>query len=242
MHHDNKLPDCQLSAPCKSRGEIPKRSQLAHCVTMHGDKCLACRSACCGLLIKLTVHLKGCPTPNESNDVWSFGSMADLCLMHRLAPFVQSPHPTPNQLAACRLFMLQCFVHLVGMLLLPRALRRYITPSRPYVIPSKAHVTPAVQIPARTQPAEISKDQNAIQGEVLLAGTLLRELEQLLDCRCTAMVGRCSNRTMYLRERRSINFDSSVKQVNSNVSTQFWGQSCIGCSMLLACVSVYLAV
>ena len=140
--------------------------------------------------------------------------------------------------------MLQCFIHLVGMLLLPRALRRYITPSRPYVIPSKAHVTPAVQIPARTQPAEVvsGRDQNVIQGEVLLADTLLCELEQLLDCCCDATDGRCRNRTMYSREKRSINHDSSVKQVNSHMGTQFLGPSCMGCSVLLAYMSVHLAV
>ncbi len=70
----------------------------------------------------------------------------------------------------CRLFMTQCFIHLVCMLLLPKALRKYITPSRPYVIPSKGHVTPAIQIPARTQPSESVADGDISHkpGEVLV--------------------------------------------------------------------------
>jgi hypothetical protein len=66
--------------------------------------------------------------------------------------------------------MIQCFIHLVCMLLLPKALRRYITPDRSYIIPSTAHVTPAIQIPARTQPAEADQTGNVenVQGQALL--------------------------------------------------------------------------
>ena len=71
----------------------------------------------------------------------------------------------------CRLFMLQCFIHLVCMLLLPKALRKYITPDRPYVIPSAAHVTPAIQISAKTQPAEADQAGSVdnVQGQALLS-------------------------------------------------------------------------
>jgi len=56
------------------------------------------------------------------------------------------------------------------MLLLPKALRRYITPDRPYIVPSTAHVTPAIQIPAKTQPAEADQAGSIdnMQGQALL--------------------------------------------------------------------------
>ena len=56
------------------------------------------------------------------------------------------------------------------MLLLPKALRKYITPDRPHIIPSAAHVTPAIQIPAKTQPAEADQAGSVdnVQGQALL--------------------------------------------------------------------------
>ena len=56
------------------------------------------------------------------------------------------------------------------MLLLPRALRQCITPDRPHIIPSTAHVTPAIQIPAKTQPAEADQTGtvDSVQGQALL--------------------------------------------------------------------------
>lgn len=65
-----------------------------------------------------------------------------------------------------KLFMIQCFIHLVCMLLLPKALRKCITPDRPHIIPSTAHVTPAIQIPAKTQPAEADQSGtvDSVQG------------------------------------------------------------------------------
>lgn len=66
--------------------------------------------------------------------------------------------------------MIQCFTHLVCMLLLPKALRKYITPDRPHTIPSAAHVTPAIQIPAKTQPAQADQAGSVdnVQGQALL--------------------------------------------------------------------------
>ena len=66
--------------------------------------------------------------------------------------------------------MIQCFIHLVCMLLLPKALRKCITPDRPHIIPSTAHVTPAIQIPAKTQPAEADQSGtvDSVQGQALL--------------------------------------------------------------------------
>jgi len=66
--------------------------------------------------------------------------------------------------------MIQSFIHLVCMLLLPKALRRYITPDRPQIIPSTAHVTPAIQIHAKRQPAEADQAGSVdnVQGQALL--------------------------------------------------------------------------
>ncbi|KAL3155831.1 hypothetical protein ABBQ32_012842 [Trebouxia sp. C0010 RCD-2024] len=50
-----------------------------------------------------------------------------------------------------RLFVLQCLFHLIGMLLLPRALRGYITSPPAPVIPSQTHLIPATQSPANPQ-------------------------------------------------------------------------------------------
>lgn len=63
--------------------------------------------------------------------------------------------------------MTQCFIHLVCMLLLPKALRRFITPERPHIIPSTALGTPAIQIPAKTQPAEADQADSLdnVQGQ-----------------------------------------------------------------------------
>lgn len=76
-----------------------------------------------------------------------------------------SSTPTHTPTVSCRLFVLQCLFHLIGMLLLPRALRGYITPPPAPVIPSQTHLTPPTQHPADPQHAEQAASGHATDAK-----------------------------------------------------------------------------
>ena len=73
--------------------------------------------------------------------------------------------------------MIQCLIHLVCMLLLPKLLREYITPSRGHAVPSQTPAAPAGRISAQLQPTSPSR-----------LATSAGELLQLSGCvRCVCL-------------------------------------------------------